>query len=230
MVEPVRFPDIELYRGWGEPLRTECDIRGLELTQGEIPDGLEGALYKVGADRQYPSGRTDDIFIDGEGMIRMFRFKDNQVDYVSRWVHTERYKLQKAAKRRAVWALSQPLYQRSERGWRSHGHRQYDGDVPRRPSLRAEGRRSAASSRSRRRSIRSGRDDFDGAVRAMCLSAHPKVDPGAPTSSSPSPIRRSGDATRDIVFYRFGPGSQAAERDLVRDAVRGVRARFRNHG
>ncbi len=29
----------------------------------------------------------------------MFRFKDGQVDYVSKWVHTERYKLQKAAKR-----------------------------------------------------------------------------------------------------------------------------------
>ncbi len=43
----------------------------------------------------------DDISIDGEGMIGdMFRFKDNQVDYVSRWVHTERYKLQKAAKRK----------------------------------------------------------------------------------------------------------------------------------
>ncbi len=54
MVEPVRFPEVELYRGWGEPMRTECDIRGLELTQGEIPAGLEGALYKVGADRQYP--------------------------------------------------------------------------------------------------------------------------------------------------------------------------------
>ncbi len=92
MVEPVRFPDVELYRGWGAPMRTECEIRGLESTQGAIPKGFAGALYKVGADRQYPSGRTDDIFIDGEGMIHMFRFKDDQVDYVSRWVHTERYK------------------------------------------------------------------------------------------------------------------------------------------
>ena len=94
-----RFPDVELYRGWGEPMRTESTLRGLELTQGAIPDGLEGALYKVGADRQYPSGRLDDIFIDGEGMIHMFRFKDNQVDYVSRWVHTQRYKLQHEARR-----------------------------------------------------------------------------------------------------------------------------------
>jgi carotenoid cleavage dioxygenase-like enzyme len=99
MVEPVHFPDVELYRGWGEPMRTESTLRGLELIQGAIPDGLEGALYKVGADRQYPSGRLDDIFIDGEGMIHMFRFKDNQVDYVSRWVHTERYKRQIVAKR-----------------------------------------------------------------------------------------------------------------------------------
>src|SRR6185312_13617000 len=99
MVEPVRFPDIELYRGWGAPMRTECEIHGLELAQGAIPATLAGALYKAGPDRQYPSGRSDDIFIDGEGMIHMFRFKDNQVDYLSRWVRTERYERQYAAKR-----------------------------------------------------------------------------------------------------------------------------------
>src|SRR5690606_20417694 len=99
MVEPVRFPEVELYTGWGEPMRTEAELHGLELISGAIPDGLEGALYRVGADRQYPSGRTDDIFIDGEGQIHMFRFKDNQVDYIVKWVETERYKRQKEARR-----------------------------------------------------------------------------------------------------------------------------------
>ena len=50
-----------------EPLRCETTIEGLEVIQGAIPEGLEGTLYRVGADWQYPSKRTDDIFIDGEG-------------------------------------------------------------------------------------------------------------------------------------------------------------------
>ena len=95
----IRFPDVPLYTGWGEPMRIESTIDGLELIEGAIPEGLEGTLYRNGADRQYPSGRTDDIFIDGEGMFHMFRFHDGQVDYRSRWVTTERFKRQKEARR-----------------------------------------------------------------------------------------------------------------------------------
>ena len=203
MVEPVRFPDIELYRGWGEPLRTECDIRGLELTQGAIPNGLEGALYKVGADRQYPSGRTDDIFIDGEGMIHMFRFKDNQVDYVSRWVHTERYKRQKAAKRKLFGRYrnrytNDPSVAGVHMGTGNttamfHAGRLYalkEDDLPHRidPDTLDT----------------IGRDDLGGAVQAQCLSAHPKVDPVTDELFTFS-YQARGDATRDIVFYKFGP-------------------------
>lgn len=203
MVEPIRFPDIELYRGWGEPMRTECDIRGLELTQGEIPAGLEGALYKVGADRQYPSGRDDDVFIDGEGMIHMFRFKDNQVDYVSRWVHTERYNLQKAARR----------------GLFGRYRNRYTNDPSVEGKHMGTGNTSAMFHAGRLYALKEddlphridpdtldtlGRDDFDGAIRALCLTAHPKVDPVSDELLAFS-YQAKGDATRDIVFYVFGP-------------------------
>jgi carotenoid cleavage dioxygenase len=203
MVEPVRFPDVELYRGWGQPMRTECEIRGLELTQGAIPQGLEGALYKVGADRQYPSGRTDDIFIDGEGMIHMFRFKDNQVDYVSRWVHTERYKRQQAAQRSLFGRYrnrytNDPSVAGVHMGTGNttamfHAGRLYalkEDDLPHRidPVTLAT----------------LGRDDFDGAIRAQSFTAHPKVDPVTDELLSFS-YQAQGDATRDIVFYAFGP-------------------------
>ena len=150
-------------------MRTECEIRGLELAQGEIPDGLQGALYKVGADRQYPSGRTDDIFIDGEGMIHMFRFKNNQVDYVSRWVHTERYKRQRAAKRSLFGRYrnrytNDPSVAGVHMGTGNttamfHAGRLYalkEDDLPHRidPDTLAT----------------MGRDDFDGAVRTQSLS------------------------------------------------------------
>ncbi len=78
MVEPLRFPDNDLFKGWGEPLRCETTIEGLEVIQGAIPEGLEGTLYRVGADWQYPSKRDDDIFIDGEGMIHSFRFENGR--------------------------------------------------------------------------------------------------------------------------------------------------------
>jgi carotenoid cleavage dioxygenase-like enzyme len=203
MVEPVRFPDIELYRGWGEPMRTESEIRGLELTQGAIPKGLDGALYKVGADRQYPSGRSDDIFIDGEGMIHMFRFKDNQVDYLSRWVHTERYKRQQAAQRGLFGRYrnrytNDPSVAGVHMGTGNttamfHAGRLYalkEDDLPHRIDPVTLGTL--------------GRDDFDGAIHAQTFTAHPKVDPVTDELLSFS-YQARGDATRDIVFHAFGP-------------------------
>ena len=203
MVEPVRFPEIELYQGWGDPMRTECEVRGVELTQGEIPAGFEGALYKVGPDRQYPSGRTDDIFIDGEGMIHLFRFRDNQLDYLSRWVHTERYERQRAA-RRGLFGRYRNRYTNdpSVAGVHMgtgnttamfHAGRLYalkEDDLPYRmdPGTLAT----------------VGRDDLGGALRALTFTAHPKVDPVTDELLAFS-YQARGDASRDIAFYVFGP-------------------------
>jgi carotenoid cleavage dioxygenase-like enzyme len=203
MVEPVRFPEIELYKGWGEPMRTEVEIRGLEVIQGEIPRDLEGALYKVGADRQYPSGRVDDIFIDGEGMVHSFRFRDGQVDYLTRWVRTERFKLQQAAKRSLFGRYrnrytNDPSVAGVHMGTANttamfHAGRLYalkEDDLPHR--LDPETLETL------------GRDDFDGTIRSASLSAHPKVDPVTDELLTFS-YQARGDATRDIVFYVFGP-------------------------
>ncbi len=50
----ITFPEIELYQGWGKPLRSESTVEGLELVEGHLPAGLQGSWYRGGADRQYP--------------------------------------------------------------------------------------------------------------------------------------------------------------------------------
>jgi len=95
----IRFPDIPIYKGWGHPYRVEATIRGLELVEGHLPPEIEGTLLRCGPDRQYPPRDGSDVFIDGECMVRTFRFSGGQVDYMSRWVRTERYVLQKQARR-----------------------------------------------------------------------------------------------------------------------------------
>ena len=201
MVETVQFPDVELYRGWGEPMRTESTLRGLELTQGAIPDGLEGALYKVGADRQYPSGRLDDIFIDGEGMIHMFRFKDNHVDYVSRWVHTQRYKLQHEARRSLFGRYrnrhtNEPEVKGVHMGagnttamfHAGHLYALKEDDLPHEIDPVTLETMS--------------RTDFGGLISAETFTAHPKVDPVTNELLAFS-YQARGDASLDIAFYVF---------------------------
>ena len=201
MVEPVHFQDHELYRGWGEPMRTESTLRGLELVQGAIPDGLEGALFKVGADRQYPSGRPDDIFIDGEGMIHSFRFKDNQVDYTSRWVHTPRYLRQREARRSlfgryrnrytndpSVAGVHMGTGNTTAMFHAGHLYALKEDDLP----YEMDPVTLETMSRT----------DFDGQVKAETFTAHNKVDP-ITNELLAFAYQAKGDATRDVVYYCF---------------------------
>ena len=74
-VGAIRFPDIPIYQGFGAPSRLEADLRDCEVTYGEVPKDLNGILYRCGPDRQYPPLVGDDIFIDGEGMVVMFKLR-----------------------------------------------------------------------------------------------------------------------------------------------------------
>ncbi len=207
MAEPIQFPDIELYRGWGEPMRTECTIHGLELLEGAIPEGLEGTLYKVGADRQYPSGRDDDIFIDGEGMIHMFRFEDGQVDYVNRWVRTTRYEMQREAKRKLFGryrnrytndpevdnSVSMGTANTTAMFHAGHLYALKEDDLPYEidPDTLETIRRT----------------DMNGQIGSACFTAHPKVDPVTDELLGFS-YQARGDGTKDIVFYVFDAGGR----------------------
>ena len=202
MVEPVRFPEIDLYEGWGEPMRTECTIRGLELIEGEVPAELEGALYKVGADRQYPSGRTDDIFIDGEGMMHMFRFRQGQVDYVNRWVRTTRYQMQEEARRN--------LFGRYRN--------RYTNDPSVDPTVAmGTANTTAMFHAGKLYALKEddhpyeldpdtletiGKSDLGGQLASVSFTAHPKVDPITDELLGFS-YQAKGDASRDFVFYLF---------------------------
>jgi len=84
------------FLAFGAPFRIECDLRDCEV-EGRIPEDLNGAFYRIGPDFQYPP-RLPNIPFDGEGHLGMFRFANGHVDYRSRYVRTQRYKAQAAAR------------------------------------------------------------------------------------------------------------------------------------
>lgn len=200
-MEPIRFSENALFKGWGEPMRTESTIEGPEIIQGAIPEGLEGTLYRNGADWQYPSGRNDDIFIDGEGMYHMFRFEDGQVSYRSRWVTTERFEMQKQA-RRALFGRYRNRYTNAPEAKDAnmgtanttamfHAGRLYalkEDDLP--YELDPDTLETI------------GRTDMDGQITSSCFTAHPKVDP-ITNELLAFAYQARGDGTKDVVFYLF---------------------------
>ncbi len=95
------FPqDRQAFGGGGSVHRSENDLYDCEV-EGAIPSGLDGVFYRVGPDPQYPKPEkyANDIPFDGEGHVSLFRIKDGHVDYRSRYVRTQRWKAQHAARR-----------------------------------------------------------------------------------------------------------------------------------
>jgi carotenoid cleavage dioxygenase len=78
--------------------RAEIDLVDCEV-DGRIPDDLNGAFYRVGPDFQYPPKFPQNIPFDGEGHVSLFRFSNGRVDLKSRYVRTQRFKVQRRAGR-----------------------------------------------------------------------------------------------------------------------------------
>ncbi len=101
----VDFPDTPGSFGSGGSARgavnrAEIDLFDCEV-EGKLPTDLDGVFYRVGPDPQYPKDakHAGDIVFDGEGHVSMFRIKDGHVDYKTRYVRTQRWKAQNAARR-----------------------------------------------------------------------------------------------------------------------------------
>jgi len=80
------------------PMRFEADVFDCEVI-GTIPPELQGGYFRTGGDRLYPT-MDDDIILNGDGLVSAFWFEDGHVAFRSRFVQTERFKAEKAAKRR----------------------------------------------------------------------------------------------------------------------------------
>jgi carotenoid cleavage dioxygenase-like enzyme len=94
------YPDTAAFRGFFAPSRIEADLFDLDV-DGEIPSELYGAFYRAAADTQFPPRYDNDIYINGDGMITMIRFERGHADLRTRYVRTQRFQLERAARRAA---------------------------------------------------------------------------------------------------------------------------------
>jgi carotenoid cleavage dioxygenase-like enzyme len=104
----VAFPKTASFTGAARPFRAECDLFELEY-DGEIPPALDGALYRCGPDPQLPPKLADDVFINGDGQVSMFRFENGHVDFRMRYVRTEKFTRERAARRALFGAYRNPF-------------------------------------------------------------------------------------------------------------------------
>ena len=171
----LQFPELLIYQGYSAPVRIEGDVYDLEV-QGKIPVELNGAYYRNSADPQYPPLLGKDIFLNGDGMVHMVRFEHGHADLKTRYVRTEKFALERQARRALFGAYRNPFTDdpsvagvdngtaNTSMFW--HHGKLYALKESQRPMeldpLTLETR---------------GLRDFNGKLRSHTFTAHPKFDP-----------------------------------------------------
>jgi carotenoid cleavage dioxygenase-like enzyme len=189
------FPPTPTFTGFNQPRRIEGDIYDLDI-EGQLPKHLNGTFYRCGPDPRFAPRAGDDINLNGDGMVTMYRFNDGHVDFKSRYVRTEKYRLETAARRALFGVYRNP----------------YTDD----PSVAGKDRTTANTSvvfhAGRLFALKEdglpheldpvtlqtrGRFDYGGKLKSPTHTAHPKIDPQTGELISFG-YEASGLATRDM--------------------------------
>ena len=192
------FPDTATFTGFNAPRRIEADVHDLQI-DGQLPPELNGAFYRCGPDPRFAPIAGDDINLNGDGMVVMFRLGDGHADLKSRYVRTERYELETKA-RRALFGVYRNPYTNdpSVQG--------RDGTTANTNVVFHAGRLFALKEdglphRLDPRTLETlGRYDYGGKLQSLTASAHPKIDPVSGEMVSFGYEAR-GLATRDMSVH-----------------------------
>jgi carotenoid cleavage dioxygenase len=174
-VTNLAFPDTPVFRGYAAPVRIEGDVHDLEVI-GTIPAGMNGDYIRNSADHQYPPMFEDDLFLNGDGMLHRVRIANGRASLKTRYVETEKLKLERAAGRALFGRYrnqftDDPSVAGVDRGTANTSVVWHGGKL----LALKEAARPMAIDRETLATI--GSYDFDGALKSQTFTAHPKVDP-----------------------------------------------------
>ncbi|MFA5966475.1 MAG: carotenoid oxygenase family protein [Sphingomonas sp.] len=190
------FPQTIHFTGLNTPLRMESSIRNLPVV-GDLPDDIRGAFFRAVPDPAHVPMHDDDVALSGDGMISRFRFEGGQVDYDIRYVETERYRLERAARRALFGRYRNPFTDDPAVAGR-------DRTVANTTPVWHAGRLFMTKEDGLAYEIDPetldtiGRWDFYGALKSETFTAHPRVDP----------------ATGEMFFFGYEAGGLCS-RDIA---------------
>lgn len=105
----IKFPDTDVFRGFNAPSRLEGDILDLEV-DGVVPPEINGTFYRIQPDHRFPPIFEDDIQFNGDGAVTAIRLHDGHADFRQRFVKTDRYHAETAA-RKALFGRYRNMYE-----------------------------------------------------------------------------------------------------------------------
>lgn len=203
MVEFSKHPD---GRGYFAPARFEADIYDCEVT-GQIPAELDGAFYRLHPDWLYPPDPPDDIPLSPDGYMSMFRFANGIVDYKGRYVRTERFENQRAARRQLYGYYRNPFTDDPSVRDPEHPNRRTTANttpVAFAGALYAT-KEDGLPHRLDPNTLETlGPTDFDGRWKSETFTAHPKID-GVSGEMAAFGYEATGLCSKDVYLALFDP-------------------------
>lgn len=194
------FPKSPTFMTIDEPFRFEGDLFDLEV-EGEIPKELDGTFFRVGPDQQFPPKMGDANPFNGDGAVTAFRIKDGHCDMKHRFVRTQRFLAERAARRGLFGDYRNPFtddpsVKGLERTVANTNVVPHAGQLL---AIKEDGLPYAMDPHTlETRQVW----DWNGQMKATSFTAHPKIDPETRDLIGYA-YAAKGEASRDIAFYSF---------------------------
>ncbi|KAI4600392.1 hypothetical protein KJ359_000746 [Pestalotiopsis sp. 9143b] len=181
--------------------RFECELDEV-IVFGDIPKGISGTWYRILVDPHF-CPQEGIPFVDGDGHVCAFRIQDGKMSMKIKYVHTERWLLERKAGRR--------LFGRYRNPYDNHPCVQLANDSTGNTNIIYWGGNVLAlAERGLPYALdpdtleTRGADPYGGQVAAKTFAAHPKVDPHKNELVTWS-YAAKGLSTRDICTYSVDP-------------------------
>ncbi|HUN72941.1 MAG TPA: carotenoid oxygenase family protein [Steroidobacteraceae bacterium] len=191
------FPRTMDFSGYNEPSRVECDVFDL-VVDGALPEEIHGSWYQCVPDPQFPPMLGTDTYLSGDGMVRMLRFERGHVDFKQRYIQSERWKSERAARRSLYGRYRNPYT--DDPSVRGKSRAVYNTT----PIYHA-GRLLALKEDSHAMELDPhtletlGEWDYEGRLRSQTMTAHTRLDPQTGELLFFG-YEASGLASRDVAF------------------------------
>lgn len=192
------------YSGYFSPARFDAEVLDCEV-RGRIPPELDGAFYRMHLDWFYPPRFQDEPTLSADGYISMFRFRSGIADYRGRYVRTNRFDRQLAARKQLYGYYRNPYTDDPEvRNIANPGERTTANTTP----VILAGRLYATKEdglpyRIDPNTLQTlGQEDFGGRWHSQTFTAHPKLDPRTGELVAFG-YEASGLAARDVFLCTF---------------------------
>lgn len=200
-------------QGAFEPARFNSEVYDCEVV-GELPAGLDGTFFRVGAEWFYPPRFPDDSPFAADGIASSFRIRDGSCDFAARYVQTPRYVANRAAREQLFGYYRNPFTD-DPRVQGISGTVSNTNIVVHAGKLLALKEDALPYELDPRTLETIGPHDFCGGYKSPTFTAHPKVD-GRTGEMITYGYEAEGLASNAIWIYTIDAGGQVtSERKLA---------------